>query len=109
MTRTLATDDSDVSSGKVEDGREEVDERIVRGAIDRRRRQADQHGALASAGQLSLLRARDYMNIDYHGLSSALRLRASRSGVTAFALRTPAKPKRVGSAQTREGWTSVIR
>src|SRR5262252_8285945 len=63
----FAADDPHRTPRHAEDSREEIDERIVSGAADRRGGEADDERAVARAGEFGLLRARDDAHVQDDG------------------------------------------
>src|SRR5260221_4396602 len=59
----LAGDDADVAGGEGEGLRQERDEGLVGGAVDRRRREPDEQGAAARAVDAGPGRARDHADV----------------------------------------------
>ena len=65
MSRDFSPDTMrDVAAGEAEGVREEGDEGVVRGAVDRRRREADENGAAPHAVDTGARRARDHADIE---------------------------------------------
>jgi hypothetical protein len=63
-SRALAAHDRDVALGNLQAPGEEGDELVVGGAIDRRRGQPDEEGAVAQAGESAAARAGNDLDVE---------------------------------------------